>query len=109
MFKFAVQKMIEATDAALAKGALDQERRHVSDPASSQQTHHRCGGAISRLPDDKVVVNIARVWKYLGRFDSDRALRVGSCGTAEARRLIVFVAFGGGLSWGAVAWRWAAR
>ncbi len=60
------------------------------------------------LPDEKVVVNIAEYGNT-----SAASIPMALSETVRAGRLkpddvIIFVAFGGGLSWGAVAWRWAA-
>ena len=61
------------------------------------------------LPEEKVVVNIAEYGNTSAASIPHGALGDGARRTASKPTIsIVFVAFGGGLSWGAVAWRWAA-
>jgi 3-oxoacyl-[acyl-carrier-protein] synthase-3 len=60
------------------------------------------------LPDDKVVINISEYGNTSAASIPMALSETVRTGRVKAGDLIVFVAFGGGLSWGAVAWRWAA-
>lgn len=107
VFKFAVQHMIEATDKALAKADLTKSDVTFLIP---HQANKRIIDAFARylgVSDDKVVSNIheygntsaASIPIALSEFVQGGGLAPGN--------VVVFVAFGGGLSWGAVTWKWA--
>jgi len=108
VFRFAVSKMIEASDAALEKANLSyadvdfliphQANRRIIDAAAKHMD----------LPSEKLIINIDRYGNT-----SAASIPIALSETYEAGRLkdgniIVFVGFGGGLSWGALAWKWAA-
>jgi 3-oxoacyl-[acyl-carrier-protein] synthase III len=108
VFRFAVNKMIESSDAALEKANLTyadvdfliphQANRRIIDAAAKHMD----------IPNEKLVVNIDRYGNT-----SAASIPIALSETYEAGRLksgdiIVFVGFGGGLSWGALAWKWAA-
>ncbi len=107
-FKLAVNKMVESTGAVLQKGNLSKADVAFLVP---HQANKRIIDATARylnLPDEKVVVNIAEYGNT-----SAASIPLALSETVHAGRLhdgdvVVFVAFGGGLSWGAVAWKWAA-
>jgi 3-oxoacyl-[acyl-carrier-protein] synthase-3 len=107
VFRFAVSKMIEVSDAALEKANLSyadvdfviphQANRRIIDAAAKHMA----------LPAEKLIVNIDRYGNT-----SAASIPIALSETFEAGRLkkgdiIVFVGFGGGLSWGALAWKWA--
>jgi 3-oxoacyl-[acyl-carrier-protein] synthase-3 len=60
------------------------------------------------LPDDKVVINISEYGNTSAASIPMALSETVRTGRVKPGDLIVFVAFGGGLSWGAVAWRWTA-
>ena len=108
VFRFAVSKMIEASDGALAKANLTyadvdfliphQANRRIIDAAAKHMD----------ISSEKLIVNIDRYGNT-----SAASIPIALSETYEAGRLktgdiIVFVGFGGGLSWGALAWKWAA-
>lgn len=108
VFRFAVNKMIEASDGALEKANLTyadvdfliphQANRRIIDAAAKHMD----------IPSEKLIVNIDRYGNT-----SAASIPIALSETYEAGRLktgdiIVFVGFGGGLSWGALAWKWAA-
>ena len=108
VFRFAVNKMIEASDAALAKANL---RYADVDFLIPHQANRRIIDAAAKhmdIPSEKLIVNIDRYGNT-----SAASIPIALSETFEAGRLkkgdiIVFVGFGGGLSWGALAWKWAA-
>ena len=60
------------------------------------------------LPEEKVVVNIAEYGNTSAASIPMALSETVRAGLIKPDDLVIFVAFGGGLSWGAVAWRWAA-
>lgn len=108
VFKFAVQKMIAATDAALAKANLTKADVTLLIPHQANKRIIDAAAKYLEMPDDKVVVNIA---EYGNTSAASIPMALSECvraGEIADGDVLVFVGFGGGLSWGAVAWRWAA-
>ena len=107
IFKFAVTKMIDATDIALRKANL---RKTDLDWLIPHQANKRIIDAAARyleMPEDKVIINIHEYGNT-----SAASIPIALSEAVHAQRIkpghvIVFVGFGGGLSWGAVTWRWA--
>jgi 3-oxoacyl-[acyl-carrier-protein] synthase-3 len=107
-FKLAVNKMVESTDLVLKKAGLNKADVSFLIP---HQANKRIIDATARylnLPDDKVVINIAEYGNTSAASIPMALSETVRAGRVRPGDLIVFVAFGGGLSWGAVAWRWAA-
>jgi 3-oxoacyl-[acyl-carrier-protein] synthase III len=107
-FKLAVERMVEATDSVLKKANLEKADVTFLVP---HQANRRIIDAMARyidLPDDKVVVNIAEYGNTSAASIPMALSETVRAGLIKPGDLIVFVAFGGGISWGAVAWRWAA-
>jgi len=106
-FKLAVQKMVEATESVLKKAGLGKADVTYLVP---HQANRRIIDATARyleLPDDKVVINIEEYGNTSAASIPLALSEAVRAGLVKRDDLIVFVAFGGGLSWGAVAWRWA--
>ncbi|HEX4014325.1 MAG TPA: beta-ketoacyl-ACP synthase III [Candidatus Cybelea sp.] len=106
-FKLAVTKMVESTDAVLLKANLTKADVSFLIP---HQANKRIIDATARylnLPDDKVVVNIAEYGNTSAASIPMALSESVRAGRIKAGDVVVFVAFGGGLSWGAVAWKWA--
>jgi 3-oxoacyl-[acyl-carrier-protein] synthase-3 len=107
-FKLAVTKMVESTDSVLAKANLRKSDVTFLIP---HQANRRIIDATARylnLPEEKVIVNIAEYGNTSAASIPLALSETVRAGLLKAGDLVVFVAFGGGLSWGAVAWRWAA-
>jgi 3-oxoacyl-[acyl-carrier-protein] synthase-3 len=107
-FKLAVTKMVESTDTVLRKANLTKADVTFLIP---HQANKRIIDAMARyleLPDDKVVVNIAEYGNTSAASIPIALSETARAGMIKPGDVIVFVAFGGGLSWGAVAWKWAA-
>ena len=108
VFKVAVNRMVEASKTALARAHLTtadlaymiphQANRRIIDAAAERLS----------MPPEKVIVNIqeygntsaASIPMALSEAERDNKFK--------KHDLIIFTGFGAGLSWGAVAWRWAA-
>ena len=106
-FKLAVNKMVESTGSVLSKANLDKADIAFLIP---HQANKRIIDATARylgLPEDKVVINIAEYGNTSAASIPMALSETVRAGRVNPGDLIVFVAFGGGLSWGAVAWRWA--
>jgi 3-oxoacyl-[acyl-carrier-protein] synthase-3 len=108
VFKFAVNRMVESSLKALSLANLSPE--DVSFLIPHQANRRIIDAAAQRLsmPPEKVIVNIqeygntsaASIPLALSEACLERKLQTND--------LVVFTGFGAGLSWGAVAWRWAA-
>jgi 3-oxoacyl-[acyl-carrier-protein] synthase III len=106
-FKLAVQRMVESTGVVLGKANLTKSDVTFLIP---HQANRRIIDATARylgLPDEKVVINIAEYGNTSAASIPLALSETVRAGLVKTGDLIVFVAFGGGLSWGAVAWRWA--
>jgi 3-oxoacyl-[acyl-carrier-protein] synthase-3 len=106
-FKLAVNKMVESTGSVLSKANLNKSDIAFLIP---HQANKRIIDATARylgLPEDKVVINIAEYGNTSAASIPMALSETVRAGRVKPGDLIVFVAFGGGLSWGAVAWRWA--
>jgi 3-oxoacyl-[acyl-carrier-protein] synthase-3 len=107
-FKLAVTKMVGSMKTALQEAGLTFDDVDLIIP---HQANKRIIDAIAKqmsLPEERFVVNIAEYGNT-----SAASIPLALYETIEAGRLkrgdvVMFVAFGGGLSWGAVTWRWAA-
>ena len=107
-FKLAVTKMVESTGTVLDKAKLQKSDVAYLIP---HQANKRIIDATARyldLPSDKVVVNIAEYGNTSAASIPMALSETVRAGRIKPGDVVVFVAFGGGLSWGAVAWRWAA-
>ena len=106
VFRFAVTKMIEATNVALGHagiGAQDvtwliphQANRRIIDAAARQL----------EMPTERVVVNIDRYGNTSAASIPIALSEAAASGKLKDGDIILFVGFGAGLSWGAVVWRW---
>jgi 3-oxoacyl-[acyl-carrier-protein] synthase-3 len=107
-FRAAVNKMVGSTDAVLRKANLAKSDVTFLIP---HQANKRIIDATARyleLPDDKVVINIAEYGNTSAASIPMALSETVRAGLIKPGDVVIFVAFGGGLSWGAVAWRWAA-
>jgi 3-oxoacyl-[acyl-carrier-protein] synthase III len=107
-FRLAVTRMVESTDSVLTKAKLDKSDVAFLIP---HQANKRIIDATARylnLPDDKVVINIAEYGNTSAASIPMALSETVRAGRIKPNDVVIFVAFGGGLSWGAVAWRWAA-
>jgi 3-oxoacyl-[acyl-carrier-protein] synthase-3 len=108
VFKSAVTKMIEATDKALAKANLSKADVTFLIPHQANKRIIDAAARYLEMPEDKVVTNIHEYGNTSAASIPIALSESVQAGALKPGNVIVFVAFGGGLSWGAVAWRWAA-
>ncbi|MGA8324816.1 MAG: beta-ketoacyl-ACP synthase III [Candidatus Cybelea sp.] len=106
-FKLAVTKMVESTDSVLDKANLRKSDVTFLIPHQANRLIIDAMARYLDLPEEKVIVNIAEYGNTSAASIPLALSETVRAGLLKAGDLIVFVAFGGGLSWGAVAWRWA--
>jgi len=107
-FRLAVTRMVESTDTVLASAHLSKSDVTFLIP---HQANRRIIDATARyleLPEEKVIVNIAEYGNTSAASIPLALSETVRAGRLKPDDLVIFVAFGGGLSWGAVAWRWSA-
>jgi 3-oxoacyl-[acyl-carrier-protein] synthase-3 len=106
VFKFAVTKMIEATDTALQKANLQKSDVDWLIPHQANKRIIDAAAKYLDMPDDKVIVNIHEYGNTSAASIPIALSEAVGSGKIKKGDVIVFVGFGGGLSWGAVTWRW---
>ena len=107
VFKFAVTKMIHSTGVALKKAHL---QKSDVDWLIPHQANRRIIDAAAKyldMPEDKVIINIEEYGNTSAASIPIALSEALDSGKIKPGDVIVFVGFGGGLSWGAVTWRWA--
>lgn len=107
VFKFAVTKMIEATDSALQKANLQKSDVDWLIPHQANKRIIDSAAKYLHVPEEKVVVNIHEYGNTSAASIPIALSEAVQGGKIKSGDVIVFVGFGGGLSWGAVTWRWA--
>jgi 3-oxoacyl-[acyl-carrier-protein] synthase-3 len=108
VFKFAVTKMMDATGKALEKANLTKADVDLVIPHQANKRIIDAAAKYLEIPEDKVVVNIQDYGNTSAASIPIALSEAVHSGRIKAGDTIIFVGFGGGLSWGAVAWRWAA-
>jgi 3-oxoacyl-[acyl-carrier-protein] synthase III len=106
-FKLAVTRMIESTEAVLGKAKLAKSDVTFLIPHQANKRIIDAAARYLEMPDGKVVVNVAEYGNTSAASIPMALSEVVRAGLVKSGDVMVFVAFGGGLSWGAVAWRWA--
>jgi 3-oxoacyl-[acyl-carrier-protein] synthase-3 len=109
VFRFAVTKMIEATDAALKKAGLTRDQIAYAIPHQANRRIIDAAAKQLEMLGDKVVITVDRYGNTSSASIPIALSETFGAGKLKDGDIIVFVGFGGGLSWGAVAWRWSAR
>ena len=106
VFKFAVQQMAASTLAALKQAGLSPADVDFVVPHQANQRIVDATIKMLKLPPEKCICNIA---EYGNTSSASIPLALADAikeGLVKKGNIIVFVAFGAGLSWGAVVWRW---
>ena len=107
VFKFAVTKMIDATGRALEKANLTKSDISILIPHQANKRIIDAAAKYLEMPSEKVYVNIHEYGNTSAASVPLALSEAVHAGLIKNGDVIVFVGFGGGLSWGAVAWRWA--
>lgn len=108
VFKFAVTKMIAATDIALAKANLEKGDLDWLIPHQANRRIIDAAAKYLDMPAEKVIINIEEYGNTSSASIPMALEEAIEAGRIKPGNVIVFVGFGGGLSWGAVTWRWQA-
>ena len=105
VFKYAVSKMAEVSDKILERNQLTKEK--INWLAAHQANKRIIDATASRigLPDEKVMINIE---KYGNTTSATLPLLLNDYEKQLKKNdIIIFAAFGGGFSWGAIYFKWA--
>ncbi|GAC1658513.1 MAG: beta-ketoacyl-ACP synthase III [Vulcanimicrobiaceae bacterium] len=108
VFKCAVTKMIESTEVALRKANLTHADLDFLIPHQANKRIIDAAAKYLNMPSEKVVINIHEYGNTSAASIPIALSEAVNDGRIKAGDVIVFVGFGGGLSWGAVTWKWAA-
>jgi 3-oxoacyl-[acyl-carrier-protein] synthase-3 len=106
VFKFAVTKMIDATDKALAKAHLQKSDVDVLIPHQANKRIIDAAMKYLEIPPERCIINIQEYGNTSAASIPIALSEALSEGKVKAGDTIVFVGFGAGLSWGAVVWKW---
>jgi 3-oxoacyl-[acyl-carrier-protein] synthase-3 len=106
VFKFAVTKMIEATDIALEKAHLQKSDLDWLIPHQANRRIINSAAKYLDMPESKVIVNIEEYGNTSAASIPMALSEAVDEGKIKNGDILVFVGFGGGLSWGAVCWKW---
>ncbi|HET9029638.1 MAG TPA: beta-ketoacyl-ACP synthase III [Candidatus Aquilonibacter sp.] len=106
VFKFAVTKMMAATEAALAKAKLEKSDVTLLIPHQANKRIIDAAMKYLEMPPEKCVVNIQEYGNTSAASIPIALSEAVAQGRVRKDDTIVFVGFGGGLSWGAVVWQW---
>ena len=105
-FKFAVTKMVESSQSVLRQAGVGVEDVRLLIPHQANKRIIDAAAKQLGIAGDRVYINIQDYGNT-----SAASIPIALSEAYEKKMLahddlIVFVAFGGGLSWGAIAWRW---
>ena len=108
IYRYAVNTMVETSKTVLARVGL--APRDVSWVIPHQANLRIIEAAAKRLkiPREKIIVNIERYGNTSSASIPIALSETIDRGKLKDGDLILFTGFGGGLSWGSVAWRWSA-
>ena len=107
VFRFAVTKMIEATNVALEHAGLTAKDVTWLIPHQANRRIIDAAAKHLNMPSERVVVNIDRYGNTSAASIPIALSETVAAGKLKHGDVVLFVGFGGGLSWGAVAWRWS--
>lgn len=106
VFKFAVQQMAGSTLAALKKAGLTAADVDFVVPHQANKRIIDATMKMLRLPLSKCITNIDEYGNTSSASIPMALAEAVAAGQVKKGNVIVLVAFGAGLSWGAVVWRW---
>jgi 3-oxoacyl-[acyl-carrier-protein] synthase-3 len=106
VFKFAVQKMAESATEALAQAGLTPRDVKWLIPHQANRRIIEAAAKVLEVPLEHVVINVAN-YGNTSSASIPIALSEALANNAfEPGDVLLFTAFGAGLSWGSVAWKW---
>ena len=98
--------MIAATDEALAKANMSKADVDVLIPHQANKRIIDAAMKYLEMPTEKVVINIHEYGNTSAASIPIALSEALAEGRIKPNDVIVFVGFGGGLSWGALVWKW---
>jgi 3-oxoacyl-[acyl-carrier-protein] synthase III len=107
VFRLAVTKMIESAEIALAKANLTIDDIDFLIPHQANRRIIEAAAKLLDLPPERVIINIDRYGNTSAASIPIALSEAHDAGRLADGDLLLFLGFGGGLSWGAVTWRWA--
>jgi 3-oxoacyl-[acyl-carrier-protein] synthase III len=107
VFRFAVTKMIEATNIALERAGVAPGDVTWLIPHQANKRIIDAAAKYLQMPSERVIVNIDRYGNTSAASIPMALSEAVAEGKLKDGDVILFVGFGAGLSWGAVAWRWS--
>ncbi len=107
VFRFAVTKMIDATTVALGRANVSPHDVAWLIPHKANRRIIDAAAKHLEMPSERVIVNIERYGNTSAASIPIALSETVAAGKLKDGDVILFVGFGGGLSWGAVAWRWS--
>jgi 3-oxoacyl-[acyl-carrier-protein] synthase-3 len=108
IFKYAVTKMVETSRNVLAEAHLTTEDVTWMIPHQANLRIMEAAAKRLEIPRERIIVNIE---KYGNTSSASIPIALSETiehGILHDGDIILFTGFGGGLSWGSIAWRWAA-
>lgn len=106
VFKFAVNQMASATRNALASAGLTTSDIDFVVPHQANLRIIDATVKMLGVPPEKCIINIAEYGNTSAASIPMALAEAVEQGLIKRDNVIVLVAFGGGLSWGCVVWRW---
>lgn len=108
VFRFATRVMASATREAVAKAGLEMDDIQLLVPHQANKRIIESAARSLHLPMDRIMMNIGRYGNT-----SSASIPIAVCEAIDSGRLepgdnVVMVAFGAGLTWGALAMKWIA-
>jgi len=108
IFKYAVTKMVETARRVLAEAGLTPADVNWMIPHQANLRIMEAAAKRLEIPRERIIVNIE---KYGNTSSASIPIALSESierGMLRDGDIILFTGFGGGLSWGSIAWRWAA-
>jgi 3-oxoacyl-[acyl-carrier-protein] synthase-3 len=109
VFRFAVTKMIQATTHALETAGLTPNDVRWVIPHQANKRIIEAAAKRLDIGPDRVIINIERYGNTSAASIPMALSETAAAGKLKDGDVLLFVGFGGGLSWGAVVWRWTSN
>jgi 3-oxoacyl-[acyl-carrier-protein] synthase-3 len=108
IFKYAVNKVVETSKVVLARSGLTAADVDWMVPHQANLRIIEAAAKRLEVPREKIAVNIERYGNTSAASIPIALSETIDRNVLKDRDLILFTGFGGGLSWGSIAWRWSA-
>jgi 3-oxoacyl-[acyl-carrier-protein] synthase-3 len=108
IFRYAVNKMVETSKTVLGRSSLTTEDVAWVIPHQANLRIIEAAAKRLQISREKIIVNIDRYGNTSSASIPIALSETIDRGSLKDGDLLLFTGFGGGLSWGSVAWRWSA-